>query len=139
MLLFSLLLTPLLAIFVISSTISYGYQGVETATTTGLYQGRLPSKFCGVASLGAAVNKKKRDLDLLKLRFCKITALIASGFNLILSLIIFILFDFSSNQYQFVQEYYDLNFFEVYLGIDGISIYFVLLTTIIMPIAILSN
>ena len=27
----------------------------------------------------------------------------------------------------------------MYLGIDGISIHFILLTTIIMPIAILSN
>jgi len=32
-----------------------------------------------------------------------------------------------------------MNLFDVYLGVDGISIYFVLLTTIIMPIAILSN
>ncbi len=32
-----------------------------------------------------------------------------------------------------------LSFFDLYLGIDGLSIYFVLLTTLIMPIAILSN
>ena len=31
------------------------------------------------------------------------------------------------------------NFYDIYLGVDGISIYFVLLTTIIMPIALLSN
>jgi NADH-ubiquinone oxidoreductase chain 4 len=29
--------------------------------------------------------------------------------------------------------------YNIYLGIDGISIYFILLTTIIMPIALLSN
>jgi len=74
-----------------------------------------------------------------KLRSYKITAFVTSIFNLILSLVIFILFDFSSNQFQFVQEHYDMNLFDVYLGVDGISIYFVLLTTIIMPIAILSN
>lgn len=66
-------------------------------------------------------------------------ALTTSLVNLVLSLIVYTLFDFSSNQYQFVQEHYDLSFFDLYLGIDGISMYFVLLTTIIMPIALLSN
>nr|YP_010951091.1 NADH dehydrogenase subunit 4 [Ophidiomyces ophidiicola]WML69487.1 NADH dehydrogenase subunit 4 [Ophidiomyces ophidiicola] len=61
--------------------------------------------------------------------------------NLIVSLIIFILFDFSSKQYQFIQieEHYKFNFFDIYLGLDGISIYFVMLTTIILPIALISN
>jgi NADH-ubiquinone oxidoreductase chain 4 len=71
--------------------------------------------------------------------FYKKIALFVSILNLIISLIIYILFDFSSNNYQFVQEHYDMSFFDIYLGIDGLSIYFVLLTTIIMPIAILSN
>ena len=53
--------------------------------------------------------------------------------------IMFLLFDFSSNQFQFVQEHHDLGLFDIYLGVDGLSIYFVLLTTIIMPIALLSN
>ena len=59
--------------------------------------------------------------------------------NLILSLVIWILFDFSQNQFQFVQEYHQVSFCDIYLGVDGLSIYFVLLTTIIMPIALLSN
>ena len=59
--------------------------------------------------------------------------------NLIISLIIFILFDFSTNQFQFVQEYHQISSYDFYLGVDGLSIYFVLLTTIIMPIALLSN
>jgi NADH-ubiquinone oxidoreductase chain 4 len=75
----------------------------------------------------------------LKIKSYKITAFATSIINLIISLVIFILFDFSSNQFQFVQEHYDMSFFDIYLGVDGISIYFVLLTTIIMPIAILSN
>ena len=45
-------------------------------------------------------------------------AFITSIVNLIISLIIYILFDFSNNQFQFVQEHYDLNFFDVYLRID---------------------
>ena len=72
-------------------------------------------------------------------KYYKYIALTTSIFNLIISLVIYILFDFSNNQFQFVQEDYDLSLFNLYLGIDGISIYFVLLTTIIMPIAILSN
>jgi NADH-ubiquinone oxidoreductase chain 4 len=69
----------------------------------------------------------------------KYIALTTSVLNLILSFVIFLLFNFSTNQFQFVQEYYNLQLFDIYLGLDGISIYFVLLTTIIMPIALLSN
>lgn len=66
-------------------------------------------------------------------------ALIVSLINLLISFIVFILFDFSINQFQFVQENYELIHFKFYLGIDGLSIYFILLTTIIMPVALLSN
>lgn len=83
-------------------------------------------------------NMSYEDTEL-KIRSYKITALVTSILNLVISLVIFLLFDFSSNQFQFVQEHYDLNLFDIYLGVDGLSIYFVLLTTIIMPIAILSN
>jgi len=72
-------------------------------------------------------------------RVQKIIALIISIINYLVSLFIFILFDFSSNQFQFVQEPYSINEYNFYLGIDGISIYFVLLTTIIMPITLISN
>jgi len=44
-----------------------------------------------------------------------------------------------TNQFQYVQEHYNVQLFDIYLGVDGISIYFILLTTIIMPIALLSN
>ena len=73
------------------------------------------------------------------LRIIKWIALLASIINFIISLVIFIFFDFSYNQFQFVQEPYDIMGYNIYLGIDGISIYFILLTTIIMPIALLSN
>jgi len=73
------------------------------------------------------------------LRLIKWIALSASIINFIISLIIFVFFDFSYNQFQFVQEPYDIMGYNIYLGIDGISIYFILLTTIIMPVALLSN
>ena len=71
--------------------------------------------------------------------YTKTIALVTSIINLIISLVIFILFNSSTNQFQFVQEHYNVQSFDIYLGVDGISIYFVLLTTIIMPIALLSN
>ena len=74
-----------------------------------------------------------------KIKQIKFIALTTSIINLIVSLVIFILFDFSSNQFQFVQEYHQINSFDIYLGLDGLSIYFVLLTTIIIPISLLSN
>jgi len=69
----------------------------------------------------------------------KSIALTTSIINLVVSLVMFILFDFSSKQFQFIEEHYQISYFDIYLGIDGLSIYFILLTTIIMPIAILSN
>jgi NADH-ubiquinone oxidoreductase chain 4 len=73
------------------------------------------------------------------LKNVKLIALTTSIVNLLISLIIFILFDFSTNQFQFVQEYHEISYFDFYLGVDGLSIYFVLLTTIIIPISLLSN
>ncbi len=72
-------------------------------------------------------------------KLLKITTLTITNIELIISLIIYILFDCSSKQFQFVQEHYQVSYFDFYLGIDGLSIYFVLLTTIIMPISLISN
>lgn len=66
-------------------------------------------------------------------------ALFTSIFNLYLAVIIFINFDFTNNQFQFVQQYYNTNYYDLYLGIDGLSIYFILLTCMVIPVALLSN
>jgi NADH-ubiquinone oxidoreductase chain 4 len=79
------------------------------------------------------------ELTSLNIKRIKTIALSTSIVNLFISLIVFIIFDFSSNQFQFVQEYHEIGPFDFYLGLDGLSIYFVLLTTIITPIALLSN
>jgi NADH:ubiquinone oxidoreductase subunit 4 (subunit M) len=79
------------------------------------------------------------ELSSLGIRRIKTIALSTSIINLLISLIVFILFDFSNNQFQFVQEYHEISSFDFYLGLDGLSIYFVMLTTIITPIALLSN
>jgi NADH-ubiquinone oxidoreductase chain 4 len=79
------------------------------------------------------------ELSSINIKRIKTIALSTSIVNLFVSLIVFILFDFSNNQFQFVQEYHHISSFDFYLGLDGLSIYFVLLTTIISPIALLSN
>lgn len=74
-----------------------------------------------------------------EIKLIKTIGLITSVINLFVSLTVFILFDFSSNQFQFVQEYHQISSLDIFLGLDGLSIYFVLLTTIVTPIALLSN
>ena len=69
----------------------------------------------------------------------KFTALNITILNLVLSIYIYITYDFSINQFQFVQEHHKINSYDFFLGIDGISIYFILLTTLIIPISLLSN
>jgi len=79
------------------------------------------------------------ELSNFNVKRIKTIALTTSIINLFISLIIFIIYDFSNNQFQFVQEYHEISSFDFYLGLDGLSIYFVLLTTIISPVALLSN
>jgi NADH-ubiquinone oxidoreductase chain 4 len=78
-------------------------------------------------------NKKNNNIIM------KNISLIASLLNFIISIFLWIEFDSSISQYQFIYEFNKLDFCHFNLGIDGISIYFVLLTTFITPIAILSN
>ena len=55
----------------------------------------------------------------------KVVTLIITSLNLLVSLGIFGLFNFSATQFQFVQEHYNISNFDIYLGVDGISIYFI--------------
>jgi NADH-ubiquinone oxidoreductase chain 4 len=110
MLLLSLLLIPLVGIFIIYTRMAY------MGSNSNFFNNRITSGY--------------------EEKIIGLTTLVV---NLIVSLVIWILFDFSQNQFQFVQEYHKVSFCDLYLGLDGLSIYFVLLTTIIMPIALLSN
>lgn len=71
-------------------------------------------------------------------------AITTSLINLFISILLWLNFDASSTQYQFVYEFNQgpingAQFFDFNLGVDGISLYFVLLTTFITPIALMSN
>jgi proton-translocating NADH-quinone oxidoreductase chain M len=68
-------------------------------------------------------------------------ALTTSLINFFISLFLWYEFDSScgATQYQFVSEFNQLKFCHLNFGVDGISLYFVLLTTFVTPIALLSN
>jgi len=66
-------------------------------------------------------------------------ALSTSLLNLFISLFLWYQFDSNTTQYQFVSEFNQLNFCHLNFGVDGLSLFFVLLTTFITPVAILSN
>ena len=69
----------------------------------------------------------------------KVIALSTSLLNLFISILLWIQFDSSVSSYQFTLEFNELSFCHLNIGIDGISLYYVLLTTFITPIALLSN
>jgi NADH-ubiquinone oxidoreductase chain 4 len=104
------MLTPLLGIFALA-----------TATTT------------------TSFNKENINRPISNDNSYKTISLFVMIINLIISAYVFLMYDFSSNHYQFVQEYYYIGNYNLYLGIDGLSVYFVMLTTIIMPISLVSN
>nr|YP_010462016.1 NADH dehydrogenase subunit 4 [Hericium erinaceus]YP_010759116.1 NADH dehydrogenase subunit 4 [Hericium alpestre]UUF93970.1 NADH dehydrogenase subunit 4 [Hericium erinaceus]WEX32030.1 NADH dehydrogenase subunit 4 [Hericium alpestre] len=66
-------------------------------------------------------------------------ALSTSLITFVSSLYLWVEFDSSINQYQFVYEFDQLTYCHFNLGIDGLSLYYVLLTTFVTPIALLSN
>lgn len=68
----------------------------------------------------------------------KRVALASSLVTFVLSLVIWAGFDYNYNGFQFVSSFPTLTTKEV-VGVDGISLFFVLLTTFIIPICILSS
>ena len=68
-------------------------------------------------------------------------ALIASGINFLLSVRVLSGFDANSGEMQFLERIPWIPSFgiEYIVGIDGISLFLVLLTTLLMPIAILAS
>ena len=72
-------------------------------------------------------------------KLIKQLGLLTSLLNLIISIIMWILFDSNTTSFQFVYDFKEISFVHLNFGVDGISLYFVLLTTFITPIALLSN
>ena len=72
-------------------------------------------------------------------RQMKLFALNVSLCNFLLSLNLWIFFDNSTAKFQFVQQMDWFSFFNMnfYIGIDGISLFFILLTTFLVPVCLL--
>lgn len=139
-LLYVMLVIPIIGIFCISTLHSFYPITVNKVKSVNNIEYSLTNTF---PSKNSILNDKKDScfvaMDSAAVNFYKKIAFIATILNLIVSLIIYMTFDFSNNQFQFIQENFDLSFYDIYLGVDGLSIYFILLTTIIMPIALVSN
>ena len=73
------------------------------------------------------------------IKIIKNLGLFTSLLTFFISILLYVLFDPNTAEYQFVTEFTNLNFCHLYIGIDGLSLVYVLLTTIITPIALLSN
>jgi NADH:ubiquinone oxidoreductase subunit 4 (subunit M) len=70
----------------------------------------------------------------------KKTALTFTLITFIVSMVMWSEFDSNpTNGYQFVTELSNTSFFSLRFGIDGISLYFVLLTTFTLPFCILAS
>jgi NADH-ubiquinone oxidoreductase chain 4 len=92
-----------------------------------------------VPILGSLILIPMQEDSIKSQSYMKNIALFTSLLNFLISILIWIEFDSNTSQYQFVYEFNQLSFCHFNIGIDGISIYFVLLTTFVTPIAILSN
>lgn len=69
----------------------------------------------------------------------KNVSLITSLITLLISIFLWLEFDSSTTQYQYVYEFNELSFCHFNVGIDSLSLYFVLMTTFITPVALLSS
>lgn len=84
-----------------------------------------------------------KDIEIQKIKETdtkmKVFGLSITVINFLVSLVLWFLFDNSSKNFQFILEQYTIGHYDFYLGLDGLSIYFVLLTTLIAPLSIISN
>jgi len=71
----------------------------------------------------------------------KNVGLSTSLLTFVLSILLWIRFDMSTPKYQFVEKFFSVPYsnMHIYLGIDGISLFFVLLTTFLIPICLLAS
>ncbi len=72
-------------------------------------------------------------------RNARYIALYATLFTFAVSLLIWVNFDLSTADFQFVEEYAWLGPIKYKMGVDGISMLFVILTTFVMPLCILAS
>lgn len=74
-------------------------------------------------------------------KLIRLVALYSSLATFVFSLLLWVFFDRSTYKFQFVEQYSwnEVANISFYLGIDGISLFFIILTTFLIPICILSS
>lgn len=89
--------------------------------------------------LGALILAPMNESTPLQISRVKNIALLTTVVTFALSMILWGEFDQNSSQYQFTAEYNQLDYCHMHIGVDGLSLYFVLLTTFTLPICILAS
>jgi NADH-ubiquinone oxidoreductase chain 4 len=89
--------------------------------------------------LGALILTPMNESTPLQISRVKRVALLITVMTFILSMIMWGEFDSSSSQYQFTAEYNQLSYLHMHVGVDGLSLYFVLLTAFTLPICVLAS
>jgi len=136
-LLFTLILIPIVGIFLITNIVTNSKVIDKEQPSSRLSNLNSVRKECEIDP--QLDESQYEESQIKEAAYAKQIAFIISIINLIISFVIFISFNGGTNQFQFVLSQFDLGFYNLYLGVDGQSIYFVLLTTLIVPIALLSN
>ena len=91
-------------------------------------------------AVGAAIILFMSARDELSRRNIRNVALFVTSLNFVISLALWIWFDPSESGFQFVEEYPWIGEFMTYrMGVDGISMLFVILTTFLMPFCVLAS
>jgi proton-translocating NADH-quinone oxidoreductase chain M len=76
-----------------------------------------------------------------QINLIKIVGLIISLISFIISLLLWLFFDLSTPKYQFVEHFFSVPYsnINIFIGVDGISLFFVLLTTFLIPLCLLAS
>jgi proton-translocating NADH-quinone oxidoreductase chain M len=76
-----------------------------------------------------------------KTNLIKQVALLTSTLTFILSLFLWIFFDNSSSKFQYIEHYDWMSLFNIhfFLGVDGVSLFFIILSTFLVSICILNS
>jgi proton-translocating NADH-quinone oxidoreductase chain M len=71
----------------------------------------------------------------------KSVGLSVSLLTFFISILLWLKFDMSTSKYQFVEKFFSVPYsnMHIYIGVDGISLFFVLLTTFLIPICLLAS
>jgi proton-translocating NADH-quinone oxidoreductase chain M len=71
----------------------------------------------------------------------KTIGLCTSLLTFFLSIFLWLQFDMSSPKYQFVEKFFSVPYsnMHIYIGVDGISLFFILLTTFLIPVCLLAS